>query len=131
MKYLHTMIRVGDLDRSIAFYAQLFGAEPTVRKDDYAKWMLDDPRVNFAISVHDGAPKGIEHVGIQAESEAELAEIYGRIRQAGQSRLGQPGQRRHPARRGVRRPRRAAAGGGHDAGPAGSLCRARRRACAP
>lgn len=83
MNRLHMHLSVGDLDRSIAFYAQLFGAEPTVRKDDYAKWMLDDPRVNFAISVHEGAPKGIEHVGIQAESEAELAEVYGRIRQAG------------------------------------------------
>jgi hypothetical protein len=55
MKRLHVPVAVQDLDRSIRFYAALFAAEPTVVKSDYAKWMLDDPRVNFAISTHSGA----------------------------------------------------------------------------
>lgn len=84
MKRMHMHLSVQDLERSIAFYAHLFGAAPTVRKDDYAKWMLDDPRVNFAISVHEGAKTGIEHVGLQVETEAELSEVYGRIHEAGQ-----------------------------------------------
>lgn len=84
MKRMHMHLSVSDLERSIAFYARLLGAEPSVRKDDYAKWMLDDPRVNFAISVHEGAKTGIEHVGIQVETEAELSEVYGAIRDAGQ-----------------------------------------------
>jgi catechol 2,3-dioxygenase-like lactoylglutathione lyase family enzyme len=82
MKRLHVHVGVTDLDQSVRFYATLFGAEPTVMKPDYARWMLDDPRVNFAISEgrHDG--KGIEHLGIQVEDEAELAEVYGRLRAA-------------------------------------------------
>ena len=81
MKRLHVHVGVADLDRSIAFYSTLFGAEPSVTKSDYAKWMLDDPRVNFAISA--GNPKkGIEHLGIQAESPAELGEVYGRLKAA-------------------------------------------------
>ena len=82
MKRLHLHVGVADLDRSIAFYSTLFGAEPSVAKGDYAKWMLDDPRVNFAISSGDHAAKGIEHLGIQAESQAELAEVYGRLKAA-------------------------------------------------
>lgn len=82
MKRLHVHVGVADLDRSIGFYSTLFGAAPTVVKDDYAKWMLDDPRVNFAISSGDRAAKGIEHLGIQVESEAELGEVYGRLRAA-------------------------------------------------
>ncbi|MBI1232898.1 MAG: glyoxalase/bleomycin resistance/dioxygenase family protein [Alphaproteobacteria bacterium] len=84
MKRMHMHLSVQNLERSIAFYSHLFGSEPTVRKDDYAKWMLDDPRVNFAISVHEGAKTGIEHVGLQVETEAELSEVYGRIHDAGQ-----------------------------------------------
>lgn len=81
MKRLHVHVGVGDLDHSIAFYSTLFGAGPTVVKPDYAKWMLDDPRVNFAISSGHAA-RGIEHLGIQAEDEAELAEVYGRLKSA-------------------------------------------------
>ena len=82
MKRLHVHVGVEDLDRSIGFYSTLFGAEPTVVKADYAKWMLDDPRVNFAISSGQHAARGVEHLGIQAEDEAELAEVYGRLRAA-------------------------------------------------
>ena len=82
MKRLHVHVGVNDLDRSIGFYSTLFGAEPTVMKEDYAKWMLDDPRVNFAISSGNHASKGIEHLGIQAENEVELSEVYGRLKAA-------------------------------------------------
>lgn len=82
MKRFHVHVGVSDLDRSIAFYSGLFGAEPSVIKQDYAKWMLDDPCINFAISQHDGAAKGIEHVGLQVEDAAELAEVYGRLKSA-------------------------------------------------
>ena len=81
MKRLHVHVSVQDLDASIRFYSQLFATEPTVRKDDYAKWMLDDPRVNFAISSRDGKP-GVQHLGIQVEDPQELAEVYERLRNA-------------------------------------------------
>ncbi len=83
MKRMHLHVGVSDLDTSIAFYTGLFGAEPTVTKPDYAKWMLDDPRVNFAISSKHDAVKGIEHIGIQAETLDELGEVYGRLQAAG------------------------------------------------
>lgn len=79
MKRLHVHVGVNDLDQSIQFYSTLFAAEPTVIKQDYAKWMLDDPRVNFAISSGEHAAKGIEHLGIQAENANELADAYGRL----------------------------------------------------
>ncbi len=79
----HVHVGVADLDQSIAFYSGLFGAQPSVTKTDYAKWMLDDPKVNFAISQKDGAAKGVEHLGIQVDSESELAAVYGRLKQAG------------------------------------------------
>lgn len=82
MKRLHVHVGVEDLDQSVAFYSTLFGARPSVTKSDYAKWMLDDPRVNFAISAGDHAAKGIEHLGIQVESADELAEVYGRLKAA-------------------------------------------------
>jgi len=82
MKRLHVHVGVSDLERSIRFYSTLFGAEPSVVKADYAKWMLDEPRVNFAISEGRHAAKGIEHLGIQSDSEAELAEVYGRLQAA-------------------------------------------------
>ena len=82
MKRLHVHVGVADLAHSIGFYSTLFGSEPTVVKDDYAKWMLEDPRVNFAISAGNHARKGIEHLGIQAESSEELTEVYGRLRAA-------------------------------------------------
>ena len=81
MNRLHVHVGVSDLDQSIRFYSTLFDAEPTVLKDDYAKWMLDDPRVNFAISTGRDA-KGIRHLGIQAESLEELGEVYGRLEEA-------------------------------------------------
>jgi catechol 2,3-dioxygenase-like lactoylglutathione lyase family enzyme len=82
MKRLHVHVSVDDLAQSTRFYSTLFGAEPTVIKNDYVKWMLDDPRVNFAISTHPGRPVGISHLGIQAEDEAELAEVYDRLSRA-------------------------------------------------
>lgn len=83
MKRFHVHVGVADLDASIAFYSGLFGIAPSVTKPDYAKWMLDDPRINFAISQKCGAAKGIEHLGLQAEDEAELAQVYGRLATAG------------------------------------------------
>jgi catechol 2,3-dioxygenase-like lactoylglutathione lyase family enzyme len=82
MKRLHVHVGVDDLANSIRFYSTLFGAEPTVVKDDYAKWMLEDPKVNFAISEGNHARKGIEHLGIQVESTEELSEVYGRLKAA-------------------------------------------------
>ncbi|TLZ55047.1 MAG: glyoxalase/bleomycin resistance/dioxygenase family protein [Gammaproteobacteria bacterium] len=81
MKRLHVHVSVKDLDRSIRFYSELFAATPTVRKPDYAKWMLEDPRVNFAISQRGGKP-GVQHLGIQVEDRAELEEVYGRLERA-------------------------------------------------
>jgi catechol 2,3-dioxygenase-like lactoylglutathione lyase family enzyme len=82
MKRLHVHVGVEDLGRSIGFYSTLFGADPSVVKPDYAKWMLDDPRVNFAISEGRHAGKGIEHLGIQVEHAGELTEVYGRLKAA-------------------------------------------------
>jgi catechol 2,3-dioxygenase-like lactoylglutathione lyase family enzyme len=72
MKRFHVHVKVDDLARSIHFYSNLFGQQPAVVKDDYAKWMLEDPRLNFAISHHSGAQAGIEHLGFQLESAEEL-----------------------------------------------------------
>lgn len=80
MKRLHVHIAVDDLAKNIAFYSTLFGSEPTVQKADYAKWMLEDPRVNFAISSR-GAKPGLNHLGIQVESDAELAALHGQLEQ--------------------------------------------------
>lgn len=82
MKRLHVHVVVADLDSSIRFYSTLFDGEPAVTKADYAKWMLEDPRVNFAISSGNHAAKGIEHLGIQVESGEELSEVYGRLQAA-------------------------------------------------
>jgi catechol 2,3-dioxygenase-like lactoylglutathione lyase family enzyme len=82
MKRLHVHVAVDDLAQSIRFYSTLFAAKPTVIKDDYAKWMLDDPRVNFAISKLGNRASGISHLGIQAEDETELAEVYDRLARA-------------------------------------------------
>ena len=80
MKRLHVHVAVGDLSHSVRFYSTLFAAEPAVLKDDYAKWMLDDPRVNFAISSGNHGATGIQHLGMQVESAAELGEVYGRLK---------------------------------------------------
>lgn len=82
MKRLHVHVSVENLRRSIGFYSTLFGAEPTVVKPDYAKWMLDDPRVNFAISDRT-VEIGVDHLGIQVDSAEELAEVAGRLKAAG------------------------------------------------
>jgi catechol 2,3-dioxygenase-like lactoylglutathione lyase family enzyme len=82
MKRLHVHVGVDDLARSIQFYSTLFAAEPAVVKGDYAKWMLDDPRVNFAISAGRHPSGGIQHLGVQAESPEELSEVYGRLKAA-------------------------------------------------
>ena len=82
MNRLHVHISVDDLERSIGFYATLLGAEPTVLKDDYAKWRLDDPAVNFAISDRGRADSGIEHLGIEADSRDNLDLITGRLKAA-------------------------------------------------
>ena len=81
MKRMHVHVSVTDLEASIRFYSELFAARPTVRKVDYAKWMLDDPRVNFAISQR-GTATGIEHLGIQVENPVELEEVYARLKRA-------------------------------------------------
>jgi catechol 2,3-dioxygenase-like lactoylglutathione lyase family enzyme len=81
MKRLHVHVSVDDLAQSIRFYSTLFATEPTVIHGDYAKWMLEDPRVNFAISTGSGHA-GISHLGIQAEDEGELAEVYDRLSRA-------------------------------------------------
>jgi len=78
MKRFHVHVNVNDLDASIRFYSILFGSAPTVHKPDYAKWMLDDPRVNFAISQRDRAA-GVDHLGLQAEDGAELEAIRERL----------------------------------------------------
>ena len=82
MKRLHVHVGVADLDRSITFYSTLFGAKPAVVKPDYAKWMIEDPRVNFAISSGRHDAHGIEHLGIQVETRDELGEVYDRLRAA-------------------------------------------------
>lgn len=81
MKRLHVHIAVADLTASVRFYSALFATEPTVIKPDYAKWMLADPRVNFAISQR-GSPPGVEHLGIQVEDHSELEEVYARLKRA-------------------------------------------------
>ncbi len=83
MKRMHLHLGVDDMEQSIAFYSTLFAAEPTVRKHDYAKWMIEDPRVNFAITPTAHTVKGIEHIGIQVESTEELAEVHERLNAAG------------------------------------------------
>lgn len=81
MKRIHIHVGVDKLDESIRFYSALFGAEPVKAKPDYAKWMLDDPRVNFAISTR-AKTKGVDHLGIQVEEESELSEMRSRLEQA-------------------------------------------------
>lgn len=81
MKRFHVHVAVEDLNASIRFYSQLFAAEPVVLKTDYAKWMLDDPRVNFAISQR-GVKPGVSHLGIQVENRTELEEAYARLQRA-------------------------------------------------
>ena len=74
MKRFHVHAHVEDLAASVAFYSRLFGCEPTRVESDYAKWMLEDPRLNFAISTR-GARPGVDHLGIQTDTEEELAQM--------------------------------------------------------
>lgn len=82
MKRLHVHVAVNDLTQSIGFYSALFATQPSIVKSDYAKWMLDDPRVNFAISAR-GREAGLDHLGIQVEDADELQQVYARLRAAG------------------------------------------------
>ena len=84
MKRFHAHVRVDDLEASVRFYSTLFGTDPVVLKSDYAKWMLDDPRVNFAITAG-STITGLDHLGLQVESDEDLATIAGRLAAAGQS----------------------------------------------
>ena len=88
MKRFHVHAHVEDLDASIAFYSKLFAAEPTRVEADYAKWMLEDPRINFAISTRGGAP-GIDHLGFQTDDADELAELKARAQAADMALLDQ------------------------------------------
>lgn len=81
MKRMHVMLKVNELNESVEFYETIFGVKPTVQKEDYAKWMLEDPRVNFSIAERAG-DKGIEHLGIQAENEQELEDLRSKIGRA-------------------------------------------------
>lgn len=90
MKRFHVHINVERLDDSVRFYTTLFGAAPSVVKPDYAKWMLDDPRVNVAISQR-GRPAGVDHLGVQAEDETELATIGERLLAADAVALAEQG----------------------------------------
>ncbi|MDJ0910335.1 MAG: ArsI/CadI family heavy metal resistance metalloenzyme [Woeseiaceae bacterium] len=89
MKRIHINVGVADIGRSVEFYRTLFGVEPAVHKDDYAKWMLDDPRVNFSINLTE-SHRGLDHVGVQAETEEELAEIQTRLAAAEAATYEQP-----------------------------------------
>ena len=80
MKRLHVHISVADLSASVHLYSQLFATTPAVLKADYAKWMLEDPRVNFAVSQRDGP--GVQYLGIQVENRTELAEVFERLQRA-------------------------------------------------
>lgn len=89
MKRFHVSVAVTDLDRSEQFYTRLFGSEPTVVRDDYVKWMLDDPRINFSLATS-ACGKGISHVGLQADTMEELAAIQNRLKAADDLIFDQP-----------------------------------------
>ncbi len=90
MNRFHVHLNVADLDASIRFYSQLFGAEPSVSKSDYAKWMVDDPRINFAISQR-GEHIGVNHLGLQVDSDEELEALRGQAEAADLSASAQSG----------------------------------------
>jgi extradiol dioxygenase family protein len=81
MKRFHLHVGVKDLEKSVQFYSTLFGQKPTKLKSDYAKWMLEDPRINFAISTL-ARTEGVDHLGLQVETEGELEEISDRLKKA-------------------------------------------------
>lgn len=88
MKRLHVHVSVEDIPNAVGFYSALFAAQPAVLKGDYAKWMLDDPRVNFAISTR-GREPGLDHLGIQVDDRTELHEVYAHLREAGGNIIAQ------------------------------------------
>jgi catechol 2,3-dioxygenase-like lactoylglutathione lyase family enzyme len=88
MKRFHVHVAVANIEQSVQFYSTLFNVAPTVSKEDYAKWMLDDPKINFAISTR-GREPGLDHLGIQIESDEELNEIAARLKAAQQPVLEQ------------------------------------------
>ena len=90
MKRFHVHVSVEDLAHSLKFYSALFGAEPSVVKDDYAKWMLEDPRINFAISQR-GAAIGVDHLGFQVDSAEELATLQTQYQAADLAAISEPG----------------------------------------
>ena len=90
MKRFHVHVAVSDLEQSTRFYSAMFGMQPSVQKNDYAKWMLDDPRINFAISERAGAA-GVNHLGFQADSDDELEEIHKRLQSADTSITAEKG----------------------------------------
>lgn len=81
MKRFHIHVGVKDLEKSVQFYSTLFGQKPAKLKEDYAKWMLEDPRINFAISTR-VSEKGVDHLGIQVDQDSELNELTERLKQA-------------------------------------------------
>lgn len=83
MKRMHVYLSVEELSPAISFYSELFATPPSVVKPDYAKWMLDDPRVNFAISTR-GRQAGLDHLGIQVDDQEELRDVYARLQKAGE-----------------------------------------------
>jgi catechol 2,3-dioxygenase-like lactoylglutathione lyase family enzyme len=89
MKRFHVNVAVSDLDQSVRFYNTLFGTEPSVHKDDYAKWMLEDPRINFSINTSKKS-SGVNHIGLQADTLEELGEIQERLATAEQPTFDQP-----------------------------------------
>jgi catechol 2,3-dioxygenase-like lactoylglutathione lyase family enzyme len=89
MKRFHVHVSVNDLDANIRFYSTVFGGPPTVLKSDYAKWMVDDPRINFAISKR-GAHIGVDHLGVQVDSDAELTALRQQVAAAEIKALDQP-----------------------------------------
>lgn len=89
MKRFHVNVAVANLEQSTKFYSILFGADPTVLKTDYAKWMLEDPRINFSINTSQ-RNSGINHIGLQTDDVEELAEIRTRLHEAGQATFEQP-----------------------------------------
>ena len=89
MKRFHVNVHVADINRSVQFYQHLFAQQPTVLKSDYAKWMLDDPRINFSITTH-GTQKGVDHLGLQSDDEQEFAALRDRLHEAEMATFEQP-----------------------------------------
>ena len=90
MKRFHVHVGVKDLTQGIDFYSALFGATPSVQKDDYATWMLEDPRINFAISTRSGKA-GLDHLGLQVDSDEELSAVEAQLKQASPEVIAQKG----------------------------------------